>query len=137
MFWFLNSIIYSKCEIMFQFIKETIMHFSSIRTPSVDNNLYLPNPHSYLLHSTSKMWNKQVVNIQTQYDNDDITVYSFLYNLILDIVLNWHVRQGPSYFKDKVSQEVGEVICTNFHFASELFLVNVTKRYLKRLFRLW
>ena len=37
--------------------------------------------------------------------------------------------QGPSYFKDKVSQEVGEVtVDINFHFASELYLVNVTKR---------
>ena len=62
-------------------IKETIMRFSSIRTPSVDNNLYLPNPHCYLLYSASKMWNKQeVINVQIQYGNDDITVY--VYGLI-------------------------------------------------------
>ena len=30
------------------------------------------------------MWNKEVVNIQVEYNNDDMTVYG-----LLDLVLHW------------------------------------------------
>ena len=55
------------------------MHFSSIRTPSV-NNLYILAESTFLSFAlaANKMWNKEVVNIQVEYNNDDMTVYGLL-----------------------------------------------------------
>ena len=49
------------------------------------------------------MWNKEVVNIQVEYNNDDMTVYGLLE---LRIALVKAITQSIS-FKDKVRQEVG------------------------------
>ena len=80
------------------------MHFSSIRTPSV-NNLYILAESTFLSFAlaANKMWNKEVVNIQVEYNNDDMTVYGLLE---LRIALVKAITPSIS-FKDKVRQEVG------------------------------
>ena len=80
------------------------MHFSSIRTPSV-NNLYILAESTFLSFAlaANKMWNKEVVNIQVEYNNDDMTVYGLLE---LRIALVKAISPSIS-FKDKVRQEVG------------------------------
>ena len=80
------------------------MHFSSIRTPSV-NNLYILAESTFLSFAlaANKMWNKEVVNIQVEYNNDDMTVYGLLE---LGIALVKAITPSIS-FKDKVRQEVG------------------------------
>ena len=80
------------------------MHFSSIRTPSV-NNLYILAESTFLSFAlaANKMWNKEVVNIQVEYNNDDMTVYG-----LLDLRIELVKAITPSIsFKDKVRQEVG------------------------------
>ena len=80
------------------------MHFSSIRTPSV-NNLYILAESTFLSFAlaANKMWNKEVVNIQVEYNNDDMAVYGLLE---LGIALVKAITPSIS-FKDKVRQEVG------------------------------
>ena len=80
------------------------MHCSSFRTPSVDN-LYILAESTFLSFAlaANKMWNKEVVNIQVEYNNDDMTVYGLLE---LRIALVKAITPSIS-FKDKVRQEVG------------------------------